>query len=282
MAENTPKIVVGYDASPDADAALTWAAHSAAFRSQPVEVVIAATSMDPVMGGFRETSDETAEQWQAQAFDRLKDLGVVHGTVEIRHGPTVPELVRASAGAAMLVVGSRGHSLAMGTLTGSVSQHVARHAPCPVVTVRPQRSPHAGRIIVGVDGSDEARKALRFAADRAMNTGETVVAVYGHHSFGSRLLGLDGAVSASEVRRMEEADRFLHEQTAGIAADFPDLEIAHEAIPVPPAQVLVDCSAAASLVVVGSRGRDAFTELLLGSVSQHVLHHAGCPVAVVR
>jgi len=282
MAENTPKIVVGYDGSPDADAALAWAARSAALREQPIEVVIVATAMDPVVGHYRETSDKSVEHWQAEAFDRLKDLGVVHGTVDIRRGPAVPELLRASEGAEMLVVGSRGHGLAIGSVTGSVSQHVARHAPCPVVAVRPNRSPHARRIIVGVDGSAEAQKALRFAGNRAVSTGETVVAVYGHYSIGSRLLGLDGAVSEAEVRRLEEADRFLAEQTADFATEFPDVEIAREAIPVRPAQLLVDCGAGASLVVVGSRGRDAFADLLLGSVSQYVLHHAECPVAVVR
>lgn len=55
-----------------------------------------------------------------------------------------------------------------------------------------------------------------------------------------------------------------------------------EAIPVHPARLLAACSEHAALVVVGVRGRGAFTGLLLGSVSQSVLHHARCPVLVVR
>jgi nucleotide-binding universal stress UspA family protein len=200
----------------------------------------------------------------------------------VRLGPVVPQLLRAATDAAMLVVGSSGHGLAAGTVTGSVSQHAARHAACPVVVVRPPRSPHARRIVVGIDGSRESQRALRFACERAETTGENVVAVHGYHSMSLRWLTLDGGASAPLLRRMAEADRFVAEETAGFAIDFPGVEIATEAIAVRPAELLVTCSASASLVVVGSRGRDAFAEMLLGSVSQHLLHHAECPVCVVR
>jgi len=282
MAEHSPRIVVGYDASPDAELALAWAAESARTHQQPVDVVIVGTHMDSVIGHFRETSDRSVEQWRTSAFERLKELEVVHGGVEVRRGPVVPELLRAAERAEMLVVGSRGHGLATGSLTGSVSQHAARHAACPVVVVRPRRSTRSHRIVVGVDGSVEAAKAIRFACDRASTTGEHVVAVHGYHAFNSSWVGLDVAFSQVVLRRMESAERFLAESLAGFASEFPGVEIVPQAIPVPAAPLLVDCSAAASLVVVGSRGRDAFVDLLLGSVSQHVLQHAECPVAVVR
>jgi nucleotide-binding universal stress UspA family protein len=282
MVKNSPRIVVGYDGSSDANSALDWAAQSAATRQQPLDVVIVATDLAADIGPFRTRDEETVEQWRTDASDRLKELDVVHCTVEVRRGAIVPELVEASDGAEMLVVGSRGHSLPAGSVTGSVSQHAARHAHCPVVAVRPCRSPHARRIVVGVDDSPESDRALRFAFNRASDTGEAVVAVHGHYSLKSRMLALDGAASEADMRRLREADRSLAEVTAGIAAEFPDVEFAREAISVRPAQLLVDCSGAASLVVVGSRGRDAFKDLLLGSVSQHVLHNAECPVAVVR
>lgn len=275
------RVVVAYDGSPDADAALVWACESAYPRQHQIEVVIVGSDLDPVIGHFRETEDRAVEELWTAAGDRLKELGV-EGHVQVRRGPVVPQLIRASTGATMLVVGSSGHNLAGGTVTGSVSQHVARHASCPVVAVRPLRSPHARRIVVGIDGSAESAKALRFACERAQVTGDPVVAVHGFHSLSMRWLPLDTAASEGILRRMAEADRFVSEQIAGCATDFPDVEIAAEAAPVRPAELLVDCSAAASLVVVGSRGRDAFAELLLGSVSQHVLQHAHCPVAIVR
>ena len=72
--------------------------------------------------------------------------------------------------AEMLIVGSRGHGWTAQTF--SVSQHLVRHAPCPVVVVRPPASPDADRIIVGLDGSEESIAALRFACHRACLTNE--------------------------------------------------------------------------------------------------------------
>lgn len=282
MAENSPRIVVGYDGSADAEAALAWTAATALAQKQAVEVVIVATQMDPVVGQYRAHNDQAVEAWRISALRRLGELDVADGTVEIRRGPVVPELIRASVGAAMIVVGSTGHGLATGTLTGSVSQHVARHAECPVVAVRPQRSPHARRIVVGVDGSEESAKALRFACERALSTGESVTGIHGYASLSTRMLTLDAADTGPVAQRIAEADRFVRDICDDLATEYPGVEIEPEAIAVRPGQVLVDASAGASLVVVGSRGRDAFTELLLGSVSQHVLHHATCPVAIVR
>ena len=83
-------------------------------------------------------------------------------------------------------------------------------------------------------------------------------------------------------RQLAAAEELVKDLCRECAAQFPDVEIVPEAIPVRAGPVLVDASRAASLVVVGSRGRDAFSEMLLGSVSQHVLTHAQCPVAIVR
>lgn len=282
MTTHSPHIVVGYDGSADAEAALAWAAATAHIQKLPVDVVIVATQMDPLIGRDRAQDDQAAAQRRDAALQRLEDLDVAESTVELCRGPVIPELIRASDGASMLVVGSAGHGLAAGTLTGSVSQHVARHARCPVVVVRPQRSPHTRRIIVGVDGSAESGRAFQFACERALSTGESIAAIHGYTSLSTRMMNIDPAGTGSVARTIEAADRFVAEICAKFATDYPGVEIEPEAIAVRAGQVLVDASAAASLVVVGSRGRDAFAELLLGSVSQRVLHHGACPVAIVR
>lgn len=283
MTENLPRIVVGYDGSPDADLALRWAAETASGPSEGalLEVVVVRTVVDPLFGNFDAADDRLAERWQRRATHELGELGAGNSAVVVRKGGVVPELIDASRDAALLVVGSAGHALTSGTLLGSVSQHAARHATCPVVVVRQERSTKARRIVVGIDGSPESQRALRFACERASRTGESVVAVHGYF-LAALVTNPDGGWSESTVGAVALAGRTVAEICARVAKDFPAVDIEPEAIPARPGRALVDASAAASLVVVGSRGRGAFTELLLGSVSQHVLHHAQCSVAVVH
>ena len=81
---------------------------------------------------------------------------------------------------------------------------------------------------------------------------------------------------------VDEKEVLVGESVAGMREAHPDVVLVGEAVPVAPGDVLVDASANASLIVVGSRGRGYFSGLLLGSVSQDVLHRAHCPVAIVR
>lgn len=288
MTDHSTFVVVGYDGSAIADAALAWAVDDMSASTEPddlplLRVVLVGTAMDPVLDGdYRRAMDAAVEQWRTSAQERLDALGVTCGTVEVRRGPIVPELLTAAEGATLVVVGSAGHGLVAGTATGSVSQHLARHARCPVVVVRPPHSTVADRIVVGVDGSPESGRALRFACRRARRTGESVTAIHGCFSVLDHILTFDNAQSPIADRHLLEAEQLVREACKDVAADYPDVVIDPEAIPVRAGQVLVDASHSASLVVVGSRGRDAFAELLLGSVAQHVLHHAHCPVAVVR
>jgi nucleotide-binding universal stress UspA family protein len=278
---STPRpIVVGYDGSPDADLALAWAARTATVTPRPLEVVIVGTHMDPVVGHFREHDERLVDEWHQRAFGSLEEAGVASWDVAVRRGPTVPVLLAAAASAELLVVGSRGHGLVLGSISGSVSQHVARHAACPVAVVRPLRQPGARQIVVGVDGSDGARAALRFACSRASATGEPVVAVHAYRTWS--LPGPDETPFHRSAGGAEQADRLLDETTEAVRADFDEIDLTTTTVAASADRLLIDLSAIASLVVVGSRGRDAFAEMLLGSVAQEVLHQAECPVAVVR
>jgi nucleotide-binding universal stress UspA family protein len=280
MDSSTPRLVVGYDGSAEADLALDWAAETADRRRLALDAVVVAATGEPFAVEVYDIAHRAALELAERVRQRLAGFGD-RARVAIRHGLPVPELLSASEGAEMLVVGSQGHGLAAGTLTASVSQHLARHAGCPVVVVRRPRTPDAHRIVVGVDGSAESRRALHFAGDLAQGGKDEVVAVHGFRAV-TAAKGSFEVFTPEAAVRIEEAEKRLDGWVADAIRHHPDVPISTEAIGVPPARALVDCSALASLLVVGSRGREAFAELLLGSVSQRVLHDAHCPVAVVR
>lgn len=287
MATNLP-ILVAHDGSAEAGRALRWAAEESLRTHVPLCVLMVDEVLPPTWGGvsgwapMAGTLDVPVNDATALIDGVRKDLadaGVGDARVVHRRGHVVDELLRAADSASVIVVGSHGHGAAGEALLGSVSQHLARHASCPVVVVREPHDPHARRIVVGIDGSRPSTEALELACRRAEETGETVVALHAWHV---RVPSTD--VWSSEPLAVETTERelLLAECVAGVSTDHPDVMVEQRAVPVSPARALVDASAEASLVVVGSRGLGFFSGLLLGSVSQAVLHRAACPVLVVR
>jgi nucleotide-binding universal stress UspA family protein len=136
------------------------------------------------------------------------------------------------------------------------------------------------RVIVGVDGSPQSARALNWACRQAETCGDTVRAVcaWSLGASGEDWMAQPGA-SAEGQRR---AERVLREAAGRVRSDHPSVEMEMIVVEGPPARVLVDMSADADLLVVGSRGLGGFSGLLLGSVSQQCVHHAHCPVTVVR
>jgi len=270
----TRRILVAYDGSADAELALRWAAEEARSTGRGLHVV---TVDDAITSPWGAEVAHRGEDVLAGVEERLADFDV---ELETRVGHVTGELLRASVSDDLLVVGSRGHGRAEDLLIGSVSQHLARHAPCPVVVVRPTHDTDARRIVVGVDGSATSSAALEQACRRAERTGETVVAL---HAWRTHAPSTD--VWNSEPRAQEglaHRQVLLAESVAGMRVDHPDVVIEQEAVPVAPVRCLVDASRGASLLVVGSHGLGFFGGLLLGSVSQSVLQRAECPVMVVR
>lgn len=139
------------------------------------------------------------------------------------------------------------------------------------------------RIVAGVDGSPTSVAALRWAVGQARLAGAAVDAViawhfpvgYGGFGYGTVPL-IDNAdfagLAAKTLREAVEA--------AGVADT--GVSVREHVVEGNPARVLLDAAAGADLLVVGSRGYGGFTEMLLGSVGQHCVHHASCPVVVIR
>jgi nucleotide-binding universal stress UspA family protein len=95
--------------------------------------------------------------------------------------------------------------------------------------------------------------------------------------------GIASLAAETHLQRLAEEEAALAaEVLAGWSEKYPDVAVHRVTVRAHPVAALVDSSKGAELVVVGSRGRGGFAGLLLGSVSQGVLHHAHCPVMVVR
>ena len=150
-------------------------------------------------------------------------------------------------------------------------------SPAPTVTA-------ADVIVVGVDSSDGAAQALRFALEEAKLRGATLRVVHAWQFGYIGLAGLAGFSPAGAqlddlVRMAESAlDGILEE----VAPDTGGVLVERRVVEGPAATVLVDESRQADLLVVGSRGYGGFAGLLLGSVSQQCALHAACPVVIVR
>jgi nucleotide-binding universal stress UspA family protein len=143
-----------------------------------------------------------------------------------------------------------------------------------------------GTIVVGVDGSDLSRDALRWAVDEAKLRHDKVVAVNAWEPpFAPAVdipTGPDPPVYLPELiaRVQEDAEALLERAVSEYRNDGVEIEPA--AVEGPPASVLVEVADDADLLVVGSRGKGGLAGLLLGSISQQVAQHAPCPVVIHR
>lgn len=140
------------------------------------------------------------------------------------------------------------------------------------------------RIVVGVDGSDGARRALEWAVAEARLRGARLVAV---HTWEMPPLSMSAgpfdpptALDPDLMQRVEAAAREVLDRELD-AVDVSGVEVDKRVEPRNPADALLDAGREADLLVVGTRGHGGFTGLLLGSVSQQVSHHAPCPVVIV-
>ncbi|MDP9862404.1 MULTISPECIES: universal stress protein [Streptosporangium] len=278
-------VAAGTDGSPTATAAVRWAVDDASRRGLPLRIVHVVDSWPYGVAVFPppdwpEFMTRAGEQVLAEAagvaVERRPEVDVT--TVLIEGAPV--EALRDQAGAATeLVIGSHGAGGFAGALLGSAVVHVAGHTSGAVVVVRGEEGGPHGEVVVGIDGSSGSEPALGFAFEQARLRGCMLRAVYAWqvvaHAFTP-----ESAYDVGEVRR---AQRLVAAgQLAAWQERFPGVDVVQEVPHAHPVSALVDASARADLLVMGSHGRGAIRAIILGSVSRGVLHHAHCPVAVVR
>jgi len=137
--------------------------------------------------------------------------------------------------------------------------------------------------LAGVDGSPSSMSALRWAIRQAGLTGAAVDAVIAwSYPVMDGGFGWVDAGAGQDFNFQEAATKTVTEAVAGTLDPSSEVRVRAQVTQGIAAQVLLDACDGADLLVVGSRGHGGFTEALPGSVSQHCVHHASCPVVVIR
>ncbi|MCK8438265.1 universal stress protein [Streptomyces sp. D2-8] len=285
-------VVVGVDGSASSLAAVEVAAREARLRGAGLRVVhafiwpalhvpLGPSPSGPPVGGLRNLADRLVAEAVARARAAESEVEVSHAVVT---GEPLTVLQAQSRAAELVVVGSRGMGGFVGLLVGSTAVHLAAHGRCPVLVVREQPSPE-GPIVLGVDGSAAGGPAVDYAFAEAELRKAPLVALHAWTTWNAPMpapqdssmpyANPPGALAGEE-------ERLLSEALAGRQERHPGVVVEHRVVHGGTREALIEASRSAQLVVTGARGRGGFAGLLLGSVSQALLHHAYCPVAVVR
>ncbi|TPQ17743.1 universal stress protein [Streptomyces sporangiiformans] len=286
-------LVVGADGSEPSLRAVDWAAEEAALRGVPLRLVHASLWERYEGAASAEDLGKPSEEAPAygivdsaarRARGRQPDLKVSTEVV-----PDEPEyaLVREGRHASALVLGTRGRGGIAELLLGSVSLTVAAHATCPVIVLRgrqderAQSVTHHGRIVLGVGDVARSSAAVSFAFQEAERRGAVLEAVRAWqcpaHETTDHPLLVGEPAHLHERRAAEALEAALNE----VAAEHPSVKVHRRTAEGPARKVLLDASATADLLVVGSRRQEGHFGLQLGRVAHTVLHHSACPIAVV-
>lgn len=285
-------VIVGVDGSASSLAAAEAAAQEARLRKAALRVVHAflwpamhVPTGPPPLGPAEGGIQDMVERLVAEAVERARaaapEVRVSHAVVT---GESLTVLEAQSRSAELMVVGSRGMGGFVGLMVGSTAVHLAAHGRCPVLVVR-EEAHSDGPIVVGVDGSAAGDRAVGFAFEEAELRGTGLAAL---HAWTTRNAPPPAPQDPSEPYANppkalgREGERLLSKALAGHQERHPDVVVRHEVVHGRTREEMIKASRTAQLVVVGARGRGGFAGLLLGSVSQALLHHAHCPVAVVR
>ncbi|MBA9002770.1 universal stress protein [Thermomonospora cellulosilytica] len=283
------QILVGVDGSGISLDAVEWAAREARLHDASLRIVHAVVPWlfdvpaDPRVSAVREWLHDNGRAVLAKAVAAATAAEpAVKVSADLIPGGPAKVLLEAAQDADMVVVGSTGVGGIAGALLGSTALQVVSYAPCPAVAVRPPVGRAPGEVVVGVDGSTSCRSAVRFAFQEAALRGAGVRAVLAFtHPISTGPGDMQPLVYDPALLAVEQ-ERALAESLAGHRQRHPDVAVVRQVVHARAARALAEASAGADLLVVGSRGRGGFTGLLLGSVGHAMLHHARCPVAVIR
>jgi len=284
-----PTVVAGIDGSDTAFGAARWAAEFAAAHGLPLTLLHVTPKLDwhfaAPPAGVEPSGDGDAVLAAAETAVRS-----AHPDLEIRtaviKGAVATALAGASESARLLAVGTGAAD------TGALGGHtvkIARRTHCPVVIWRSPVARRTGKplpVVVGIDESDDSTRALAQAFDiaSALHAPLNVVHMWEiGAAVGMGDLGGPGNMDWTLLELLESQQRRrMDELVAPLASKYRNAHVNKVFQDISPAKGLTELSREAQLVVVGSHGRGRIAESILGSVSQNLIHHAECPVLVVR
>ena len=289
QAASQETVVVGVDGSDDALGAARWAAEFAAAYGIPLTLVHAIpklrwhfASVDPA-ADLEGTADGDAVLAAAEAAVRSTHPNLAIQSAAVKGG-VANVLADASEAARLVVVGAGDHRA-----LGGHTVRIAHRTYSPVVIWREPEGTRTGKplpVVVGIDDSEGSARAVEQAFDIAAKLHAPLTVVHMWEIGAAVGLGYSGGqgmmdwpllevLQTQQRQRMDElVEPLAHRyQSAHVTKVFEDIS---------PAKGLTELSRESQLVVVGSSGHGRLAEAILGSVSQNLLHHAECPLLVVR
>jgi nucleotide-binding universal stress UspA family protein len=281
-------IVVAVDGSPESNNAASWAARDAVGRNVPLTVIHAVATPtttwppvpypDSLVTALEDEGKKAVMHAVKIAEEAIPADRKVPIKRELVYSTPALALINMSDDAEMIVMGTSGRGLLARGVLGSVSSTVVRHANCPVAVIHGEDLPDPDApVVVGIDGSPVSESATQIAFDEASRRGVDLVAV---HAWSDIALTEFHEYDWSALEG--EAQRSLAERLAGFHERYPAVSVQREVVRDRPARQIAEKSESAQLVVVGSHGRGGLTGVLLGSVSNAVLHSVRVPVIVAR
>ncbi|MDX3192538.1 universal stress protein [Streptomyces sp. MN03-5084-2B] len=289
----TPRpIVAGVDGSAEAVAAARWAAGEADRARTPLRLVHAvsqpalAHSAVELPGEFSAALESDGRTWLADArravLDHCPGLAV---ELDLAAGAAVASLVEVSRAARLVVVGAVGLGGFPGILVGSTAVALVTQGHCPVAVVRgrPGAAAASGPVVVGVDDSVSSDLAIATAFEEAASRGADLVVVHAWLWFTSDSAYTHARRHIPVLEELESRERVsLSERLDRGREKHPGVAVRTVLARDRAVRCLLEYSADAQLLVVGSQGRGGFSGMVLGPISQALLYHATCPLLVVR
>lgn len=265
-------VVVGFDGSTAADAAVRHGVQEAVLRGSELRLVHAFgwfALLPPMYPPYQDSQlgpRAAVLDLLARTADGVRDKWPnLKVTTRLVDGSPGAVLVGASRDAQLVVVGHRGIGGFAGLLAGSTAVQLAGHAACPITVVRGAARPDNAAIVLGIDGSSQALAAADVAFANARRRGVELVVLY--HKVPSNAEPDAVTAQVEQLGRHYSDVKYRHEVAEGST----------------PAAALIEAAShfGAGMIIVGSRGRGGFRSLTTGSTSRALIEHADCPVTVV-